>query len=102
MRTSETTAATTATVGATAPAAPRGPRESLSDNEYTVLRALRDRLPLRFQLPDLAAATRIGRPACGRIVASLIGRGLAERRSPRTGATITPSGEALLAQAATR
>jgi hypothetical protein len=72
------------------------PRESLTDNEYTVLRALRDKHSRRVLLPELVADTGIARKACGQVVASLIERGLAERRSERTGATITPAGERLL------
>jgi hypothetical protein len=70
--------------------------EWLSDNEYTILRALRDNHPRRVILEDLAAATRIARKACGTTVTSLTERGLAMRPSKRTGATITPAGLRLL------
>src|SRR5262249_55279514 len=75
------------------------PRISLTDNEHTVLRALRAKRPRLVLLPDLAADTSIDRKVCGEVVTSLIQRGLAERPSPRKGATITPAGEELLQEA---
>jgi DNA-binding MarR family transcriptional regulator len=71
-------------------------RLSLTDNEYTVLRALRDKLPCRILLEDLSADTGIDRKVCGSVITSLIRSGLAERPSPRKGATITPAGKKLL------
>jgi hypothetical protein len=72
---------------------------SLSDDEYTILLALRDKRPLRMLLEDLAADTSIGRKTCGKAVNSLIERGLVERRSQRSGATITSAGDAIVASA---
>ena len=69
-------------------------REALTDNEYTVLRQLRDKRPRLVLLEDLAADTGIAVKACGQIVRSLIARGLAERPNERKGATITLAGEA--------
>jgi hypothetical protein len=71
-------------------------RESLNDNEYSILRELRDKHPCRILVVDLATATKIGAKVCKKIVSSLIKRGLAERPTKRGGATITPAGEALL------
>jgi hypothetical protein len=64
-----------------------------------VLRALRDQSPRLVLLDDLAADTGIARKACGRVVAALVARGLAERPSPRRGATITDAGARLLGAA---
>ena len=72
------------------------PCESLSTNEYTVLRALQKESPCRVLLPDLAAKTDIARKTCGKIINSLIERGLADRPTERKGAGITPTGQALL------
>jgi hypothetical protein len=74
-------------------------RESLTDNEYTVLQELRNKRPRRVWLEDLATSTRIGRKACGKIITSFIKRGLAERLRKRLGVTITPLGEDLLTAA---
>jgi hypothetical protein len=75
------------------------PRLSLTDNEYTVLRALRDKLPRLILLPALSADTGISRKVCGSVVTSLIASGLAERPSPRMGVTITSAGKRLLQDA---
>jgi hypothetical protein len=73
------------------------PRESLSDDEYTVLRALRDRRPRLVLLDDLAVDGIRGRKVCGEIITSLMDRGLAHRpKGLRKGCTITSRGEALL------
>jgi hypothetical protein len=75
------------------------PPDSLSDNEYTILRALRDKEPRSLFIADLAAETGIGETACKNIVNMLIGRKLAHRPTHRGGAIITPKGKALLATA---
>lgn len=84
--------------GETGARPPEVRRVSLADDEYTVLRALRDSHPRRLLVVEVAAATRIGEKSCKRVINDLIDRGLAERPSARKGATITAAGEAILAQ----
>jgi DNA-binding MarR family transcriptional regulator len=72
-------------------------RHSLTMNEDTILRELRRQAPRRVDIADLMTATDIGNYSCKRIVQSLIKRGLAERPTPRGGATITLIGRAVLA-----
>jgi hypothetical protein len=79
---------------------PDPPTETLDDNQYTVLRALRDMRPRQVLLVELATETKIGGKTCGKVVKSLIDRGLAERPSERKGVTITQSGIRLLDAAA--
>ena len=55
------------------------PQESLRDNEYTILRVLRDALPRRLVVTDLAEQTAITRKPCGQILAQLSERGLADK-----------------------
>jgi hypothetical protein len=76
--------------------------ESLTDDEYTILRALRDRKPILVFLNDLATNTCISEKTCGIVVASLVEGGWAMRRSERSGATITPAGEEQLKKADAR
>jgi len=73
------------------------PPTDLTDNEYTVLRALRDAQPRRLFLVELGDNTAITRKTCGKLLASLTERGLADYDSKRRrGATITQQGKALL------
>jgi DNA-binding MarR family transcriptional regulator len=69
---------------------------ALTDDEYTILRALRAASPLLVLMCDLAAVTGIGRKTCGAVVESLSRRGLAVRRDERRGAAVTPAGRSLL------
>jgi predicted transcriptional regulator len=71
----------------------------LTDNERTILRALRNRWPGTMFVTDIAAETSIGEKTCGKIVVALIERGLAYRASERSGVTITPAGKELLKKA---
>lgn len=71
----------------------------LTDNEYMVLRAIRESRPRLVLLEDLSAGIPLGRKACGKVVHSLISRSLAERPYQRKGVTITKAGEKLLALA---
>jgi hypothetical protein len=73
------------------------PVESITDDEFTVLRALNKATPRLVDVLDLSTSTRIGPKTCGKILNSLIERGYAERpRGKRKGATITSRGKALL------
>jgi hypothetical protein len=85
------------------PAAPaiQSSHDSLSDNDETVLRALRHQHPRRVSVVDLAVATRIGDKTVKEVLRSLIARGLADRPSPRKGAAITDAGVELLTAADT-
>ncbi len=73
--------------------------ESLSTKEFIVLRVLQKESPCRVLLPDLAAKAEIAQKTCGKIINSLIERGLADRPTERKGAGITPAGQALLVTA---
>lgn len=73
--------------------------EALSDNEYTILRALRDAHPKRLLMTTLEANTGISRRTCSALVRILAQRGLADYdESKREGSAITPEGRELLAQ----
>jgi hypothetical protein len=75
------------------------PRVAVADNEYLILRALRDKHPRLVLLADLAADTGLTLKTCSRVVRTLRDRGLVQRPSQRKGATISLAGEALLAAA---
>jgi hypothetical protein len=79
---------------------------ALTDNEYTILRRLRETHPVRQLIVDLALDCVIGRKKCGELCAQLAQRGLVDyagqkragQKQERRGAAITPEGEALLAK----
>lgn len=70
----------------------------VGDNEYTILRALRDSHPRRLLMSDLAANVGMNRKACGDICAQLAARSLVDySANSRQGAAISESGRNLLA-----
>lgn len=71
-------------------------RQVLTDNEYTILLELKAKYPRTVLIDDLSASTKIGERTCKKVVAALIRRGLAERRSKKSGVSLTGAGEALL------
>jgi hypothetical protein len=82
------------------PPPPPPPVETVGDKEYVILRALRNKKPLRISLEELEDEAEVTRKTCGEVVNRLISRGLAERPDgPRGGATITRAGEELLVAA---
>jgi hypothetical protein len=71
----------------------------ITDNEYSVLLALRDVFPRRLRMSDIADTTMIDRGTCGAICADLSGRGYVDYNpDSRKGAAITSEGRAILEQ----